>query len=158
MKKVMIYIIAAALILAVLFFPAPYNVKGDGRIDTDIDSAVIECFVPYKINETQFDEEKTELSKAETDDLKEILKSLEPKNFYPQPVSISKGGFDGVSVRIRGDLQLYEVRFYKNSSGFEDTALVSLMDENGDSIWSWKTETDAEALNKIFGRHTEQAG
>ena len=157
MKKVIIYIIAA-VVLAVLLLPAPYNVKGDGRIDTDIDSAVIECFVPYKINETQFDEEKIELSKAETDDLKEVLKSLEPKNFYPQPVSISKGGFDGVSVRIRGDSQFYEVRFYKNSSGFEDTALVSLMDEKGDSIWSWKTETDAEALNKIFGRHTEQAG
>ena len=92
--------------------------------------------MPYKINETQFDEEKTELSKAETDDLKEILKSLEPKNFYPQPVSISAGGFDGVSVRIRGGSQFYEVRFYRNSSGFEDTALVSLMDEKGDGIWS----------------------
>ena len=158
MKKVMIYIIAAAVVLAVLLLPAPYNVKGDGKIDTDIDSAVIECFVPYKINETKFDEGRTELSKAKTDDLKEVLKSLEPKNFYPQPVSISVGGFDGVSVRIRGDLQFYEVRFYRNSSGFEDTALVCVMDEKGDSIWSWKAETDAEALNKIFGWHTEQAG
>ena len=117
MKKVMIYIIAAALILAVLFFPAPYNVKGDGRIDTDIDSAVIEYFVPYKSNENQFDEEKTALSKAETDDLKEILKRLAPKKYYPHPVSITEGGFDGYTLGIRGSLQKLDRSFYKNAVG-----------------------------------------
>ncbi|MBQ7086226.1 MAG: hypothetical protein IJM96_01975 [Clostridia bacterium] len=143
MKKYILPTTAVIIVLIIFFRPAGFvNTKGDGRIDIDFENAEISAVIVEKTGENQYSQREIALS----DGIIEVIKTLKPVRYVE-----SMGLGNHYKISLKDGENCFEVMFYIDKGGMNETAAVRKVNESLSVEWTWECKiADVEKVNEIL--------
>ena len=143
MKKYLLPIAAVIIVLIIFFRPAGFvNTKGDGKVDVAFEKSEISAVIVEKTGESQYSERKIDIS----DRIIEVIKTLKPIRYVE-----SMGLGDYYKIHLDDGENCFEVMFYIDEGGINETAVVRKVNESLSVEWTWECKiADVEKLNQLL--------
>lgn len=143
MKKIFLPTAAIISVLIIFFRPAGFvNTKGDGIVDIAFETARINAYFHNVQGESYFAENKI----AVPDGIVEVIKNLKPVRYVE-----SMGLGDYYKIHLDDGENCFEVMFYIDEGGINETTAVRKVNERLGVEWTWECKiADVEKVNEIL--------
>ncbi|MBE6987795.1 MAG: hypothetical protein E7432_03340 [Ruminococcaceae bacterium] len=143
MKKYILPTTAVIIVLIIFFRPAGFiNTKGDGKVDIAFETARINAYFHNVQGESYFAENKIAVPYG----IVEVIKNLKPVCYVE-----SMGLGDYYKIHLDDGENCFEVMFYIDEGGINETAAVRKVNESLSIEWTWECKiADVEKVNEIL--------